>query len=70
MEFYCVVLENGDRAYFKDKQKAFDYLWNEYLNNLDSDTTEEEIKFRREELYEAYYISGCGDIEVLGFADE
>lgn len=67
-EFYVVELTHGEAHYFKNKDKAFEFLWQAYLNLAEYDT-EEDVEIARECLNEYYYIDGIGDICVIGFED-
>lgn len=67
-EFYMVDFTLGETYYFKNKDKAFEFLWQAYLNLAEYDT-EEDMEIARECLNEYYYIDGIGDICVIGFED-
>lgn len=65
-EFYVVEFTHGEAHYFKNKDKAFEFLWQAYLN-LAEYNSEEEMDIAHECLNEYYYIDGIGDIYVVGF---
>ena len=67
-EFYKIEFECGEDKYFKNKDKAFDYLWQSFLNDGDY-SSDEEINAARNELNEFYYIDGFAWLKVLGFVD-
>ena len=67
-EFYMVQFAWGAPYYFKDKDKAFNFLWQTYLNDA-SYNTEEEMEAARKSLNEDYYIDEFGGVYVLGFED-
>lgn len=67
-EFYIVEFTLGEAHYFKNKDKAFEFLWRAYLNSPECNS-EEEMDTARECLNEYYYIDGIGDIYVVSFED-
>lgn len=67
-EFYCVHLEYGEDYYFKDKDKAYDFLWQTYLNNCTYES-DDEMRDAKEQLNFFSYIEGIGDLRVCGFED-
>ena len=40
-EFYMVDFTLGETYYFKNKDKAFEFLWRAYLNSAEYDTEED-----------------------------
>lgn len=70
-EFYTVVLYSEDDfllSFFKDKNNAFNFLWQKFLN-LHGDKSDEFIQEAETELYESYHIASVGEIVVCGFED-
>lgn len=67
-EFYCVSFESGTDFYFKNKDNAYTFLWQEYLNCYGNET-DEQRKEAEEQLYDFAIIDGIGEIYVLGFED-
>ena len=67
-EFYCVNIYWGQRHYFRNKDLAFEFLWQMCLNNYGNSSVEALNKMRLE-LNESYRIGGLGEIEVCGFED-
>ena len=67
-EFYEVGFEWGETYYFRDKDKAFEFAWQSYLNNA-SYNTEEEMEADRKSLNEDYRIDNFVYIDVKGFED-
>ena len=68
-EFYEVKLyTDGQYYYFKSKDKAFNFLWQEYLA-AHGDCTEGELNDAKYELFNWYYIDGFGEVLVRGFED-
>lgn len=68
-EFYRVEFAWGDFHYFRNKNNAFNFLWQAYLNDAPYNT-EEEMEIDRKNLNEYYYIEDFGGINVLGFEDD
>lgn len=68
-EFYNVNLDDGENYYFKNKDNAFNFLWQVYLDNCADRETDEQIKEAKHQLYEFYLIDGVGIIYVVGFED-
>lgn len=71
-EFYMVQFAWGAPYYFKDKDKAFNFLWQTYLNDACYDNEEEYalgMEAARKSLNENYYIDEFGGVYVLGFED-
>ena len=66
-EFYRVKADY-DSYYFKDKDKAFAFLWQKFLVRC-RDAPDEYIKEAFEELNETYMIEDFGYIQTCGFED-
>lgn len=67
-EFYRVDVDYDDSYYFKDKDKAFAFLWQKFLICC-GDASDKYIKEAFEELNETYMIDSFGYIQVCGFED-
>ena len=69
-EFYCVEYYNcyGDYHYFKDKDKAFKFLWQKFLICC-GDRSDEYINEAFAEMNETYRIEHFGSVQVCGFED-
>lgn len=67
-EFYMVEFDWGDTYYFRNKDNAFVFAWQSYLNDAPY-STEEEMEADRKSLNENYYIHGFVCINVRGFKD-
>lgn len=67
-EFYMVEFTLGEAHYFKNKDKAFEFLWQAYLNSAECNS-KKEMDTARECLNEYYYIDGIGDIYAVSFED-
>lgn len=73
-EFYEVKFDDGtcvdaDRShFFKSKDKAFEYLWQVYLNAR-GDCSQEELDDTKYELFNWYAIFDFGEVIVRGFED-
>jgi len=69
-EFYSVEYDNGYGGlhYFKDKDRAFVFLWQKFLD-IRGDASDEYINEAFEELNEFYQIEDFGSIHVCGFED-
>ena len=69
-EFYYVEYDNGYGGlhYFKDKDSAFAFLWQKFLD-IRGDSPEEYINEALEELNEFYQIEDFGSIQVCNFED-
>lgn len=69
-EFYSVEYDNGYGGlhYFKDKDRAFAFLWQKFLC-IRGDAPEEYINKALEKLNEFYQIEDFGSIRVCGFED-
>ena len=67
-EFYIVEFDWGDPHYFHNKDNAFDFAWQSYLNDAPYNS-EEEMEVDRKSLNENYYINGFVYINVRGFED-
>ncbi len=69
-EFYSVEYLNGydGPRYFKDKDRAFEFLRQKFLD-ICGDASEEYINEALEELNEFYQIEDFGSIQVCGFED-
>ena len=68
-EFYVVSFEYGELYFFKNRDKAHDFLWQSYLNNLSGWETDADINKAKEELNEFSMIDGIGSIWTDGFED-
>ena len=68
-EFYAVVFYGGDVFYFKNKDNAFAYLRQEYLNTRTGKESRDLIQKDLEELNEFYMITNFGEVCVIGFED-
>jgi hypothetical protein len=69
-EFYEVVFDYSGygKGFFKDKDRAFEYLWQKFLNRY-GDACDEFIKAAYDELNDCYMIEGFGYVNVCGFKD-
>ena len=68
-EFYEVEFYGEGLFFFKNKDNAFSFLWQKFLNaNAEHFTDSELAEFRRE-LYEEYFIDCFGHVRVVGFED-
>jgi hypothetical protein len=66
-EFYCVNIYWEPNHFFRSKDAAFAYLYQEYLKKYGySYRILAEVK---QELNESYRIEGFGSIQVCGFED-
>ena len=68
-EFYSVEFDNRDVVYFKDRTKALEFLWQEYINSLYGDESDEEIDVARNELNIYDEILGFGGVYTECFKD-
>ena len=68
-EFYAVIFYGGDEFFFKDREKAFAFLWQTFLNSLTGRESEVFIAEARNEMYEFYIINNFGEVRVVGFED-
>jgi len=68
-EFYCAYFDNGEQYFFRNKDKAFDCVWQQFLNANAGYLEEIDLKEARVELYELYFIEGFGGVGVCGFQD-
>ena len=68
-EFYAVELSRNDFYFFKSKDKAFEFLWQEYLNEYAVERTQEELAAIKEDMYFWYAIDDFGSVVVCGFED-
>lgn len=68
-EFYVVSFDCGLLYFFKNRDKAYDFLWQNYLNNLSGYETDADINKAKEELNELSMIVGVGSIWTDGFED-
>lgn len=66
-EFYEVVMTDGPH-FFKSKDKAFSFLWQEFLNAC-GDLSDEALDDAKFELFNWYSIEGFGEVVVRGFED-
>ena len=69
-EFYEVTFDYfvSGRYFFKDKDKAFAFLWQKFLN-VAGDKSDEYIQEAFDEMNEFYMIEGFGYVNVCGFED-
>ena len=67
-EFYCVAMANGENYFFKDKDKAFSFLWQQFLN-ANGHWSDADLKDAKDELFNWYMIENFGEVEVCGFED-
>lgn len=69
-EFYEVTFESfaNGRYFFKDKDKAFDYLWERFLS-VAGDKSDEYLADAFEEMNYYYGLDGFGRVNVCGFED-
>ena len=67
-EFYIVEFDWGDPHIFLNKDNAFAFAWQSYLNDAPYNN-EEEMEADRKSLSENYYIDGFVYINVRGFDD-
>lgn len=69
-EFYAVEYDNGygGPRYFKDKDRAFAFLWQKFLA-ICGDASDEYIQEAFKELNATYAIDVFGSIQVCGFED-
>ena len=71
-EFYCVEFEEGntfgEMRFFKNKDNAYNYLWQSFLNKH-GDLDDRYIETARNELNNDMMIVCFGYIHVLGFED-
>ena len=69
-EFYEVVFDYSDygKCFFKDKDRAFTYLWQRFLDRY-GDACNEFIESKHDELYDCYMIEGFGYVNICGFKD-
>ena len=69
-EFYMVVIDsNFTTRFFKNRDNAFAYLWQEFLNDCADMYTKEELEGAKEELNRLWVLGDFGFIEVCGFED-
>lgn len=70
-EFYEVMFDWGETHYFRDKDKAFEFARQSYLNDATLSTgTEEELNKDLANLNELYFIDNFVYINVKGFDDD
>lgn len=68
-EFYAVEFP-GDSFYsFKSKDKAFEFLWQEFLNIHVLDYSEKELEKKSDDMHYWYQIDDFGTVHVCGFED-
>lgn len=67
-EFYIVEFDWGDPHYFHNKDNAFAFTWQAYLNDAPYES-EEEMEADRKCLDEYYCIHNFVYINVRGFED-
>lgn len=67
-EFYCVDIRDDDTYFFKDKDKAFSFLWQKFLS-VYGDLSNISINKAFDELNEYYAIQEFGCVNVYGFED-
>ena len=68
-EFYEVTFVNGISYFFRNKDKAFDFLWQEFLNGYADEYSDEGLAAAKEDMYFWYVIEGVGEVVVRGFED-
>lgn len=68
-EFYEVMFDWGETHYFRDKNKAFEFAKQSYLNDAFYGT-EEEMNKDLANLNELYFIDNFVYINVKGFDDD
>ena len=69
-EFYAVkFLHDGDVYYFKSRDKAFDFLWQEFLNLYAADYTDVQLEEIKKDMYYWYQLGDFGGVYVCGFED-
>lgn len=72
-EFYEVILSDGDFLsgphFFKDKDKAFDFLWQQFFNAYADDYPAETLAWMKEDMYFWYEVGDFGEVVVRGFED-
>ena len=68
-EFYAVEFPGDSPYFFKDKDKAFEFLWQVFLNMYVLDYSEEELEQKKEDMYYWYQIDDFGAVHVCGFED-
>lgn len=68
-EFYCVQMNDCRPYFFKDKDKAFEFLWQCFVNANAAHFTKEELQDARFELFNWYAIEDFGEVFVCGFED-
>ena len=67
-EFYRTEIEGYCDHYFRDKEKAFTYLWQSFLRDY-GDLPEEDIEEAANQMNELYFIEDYGAVYVCGFCD-
>ena len=69
-EFYAVIIDSiYTTRFFKNRDNAFAYLWQEYLNKFADRYPKEELESTKEEMNCFWFIDDFGYIEVCGFED-
>lgn len=68
-EFYAVEFPGDSFYFFKSKDKAFEFLWQEFLNIHVLDYSEEELEQKKEDMNYWYQIDDFGAVHVCGFED-
>ena len=72
-EFYEVRFDDTCRFdnnyFFKSKDKAFSFLWQNFLNVCSEDLTFEELDDIKQDMFDFYCIVDFGQVCVRGFED-
>ena len=68
-EFYSIHLEDGEIFYFQNKNKARDFLWKTYIDNMSGYETDEDVEKAQWEWCELDMISGVGILYTDCFED-
>ena len=68
-EFYSVVLFDDSCHCFKNRDNAFAFLWQEFLNTYADRYSDKELEREKEEMNRLWFIEDFGYIEVCGFED-
>ena len=68
-EFYTVEFSGGSFYFFKNKDKAFEFLWQEFLNIHALDYSEEELEQKFNNMHYWYQIDDFGTIHICEFED-
>ncbi len=68
-EFYEVHIMHNSPFFFKSKDKAFEFLWQEFLDAYADEYTEEGLAVVKEDMNYYYQIKDFGEVLVRGFED-